>query len=174
MWVSTPVIRKNAGKEIIMKNITTNTTVRNLNTMDILIAQACSVIDYRALVHFLAQEMDKLASAKDKTTIADEIGIIGKRTLKAAAYDAVRRDSYADNLHRKLAFSNAELTEAERISMVNGLYKTAAKKIIWLNTISRVRTGQSFLKILVNTNDIKDCRKLATVFSFVMSNQDLF
>lgn len=155
-------------------NTNNDTDTITCDSFDLLCARAEAWIEYPVLLHFLSQEVGHVASEHDHTLVADEIAIIGKRVLKAAAYDAVKRDSYADNLHRTMAFATAELTEQERISMVNGLYKTAAKKVLWLNTISKARTGQAFVRKLININDKQEVKRLALAFVFIMTNQDVF
>lgn len=108
---------------------------------------------------------------KDKfgkpTTLFHELGEVAKLTHQAYIKDGI------NYYNSKLSFSNAELTEEERIKNSNKRYKEAAKKLLFLNSCCKRTCNKSFIIRKIDINNEEAVKSLVDSFEFIVSHFEM-
>ena len=122
------------------------------------------LIDTGALKQFLythASEIVGVTNGLRLTTLADEVAEVARLAHKAYVGDGI-------NYYRSyMAYNNAECDVDARSAH---LYQQAAKKLLWLNSLSRSYTGDAFLVKKIDKSSSEDCKNLVDAFEFCVRN----
>lgn len=120
------------------------------------------IINRERLVSFVAEyafEPMWVSTSGQINTLSDEMAAIAKMVSRADVCRIV-----VNPYRARLAYSMAELSEKEKIAEVKASYRRAAKKILWLNSICRVRMGRPFVEAIVSMDSMDEVENLVDEF----------
>lgn len=120
------------------------------------------IINRERLVLFVAENAFEpmwVSTAGQINTLSDEMAMIAKMVSRADICRIV-----VNPYRTRLAYSMAELSEQEKIAEVKASYRRAAKKILWLNSICRIRMGRPFVEAVVSMDSIDEVENLVDEF----------
>lgn len=132
--------------------------------------KAIEIFDIDILKGFLYTKADMVIESREcSRTLLNEVGEVARFSAIAYIKDGVNYYS------RRRAFSEAELTEAEREQRTSRMFTKAAKKLIFLNSVCKNNySKQGFIKAFVDTTSVEECKSITDAFMYLIDNYDEF
>ena len=138
-----------------------------MNNYEIDLKNATEIFDTDILRAFLYKHADEAITTEGRTLIS-EISEVAKMSARAYVKDGVGFYNW------RKQFAEAEVSEEEKAWRANRLFRSAAKKIIFLSTICKLMEGSSFLKKFISTENNESCKVLVDAFMFIVDHYDEF
>ncbi len=114
------------------------------------------IIDIEVLLEFVAKHAHDTIGERHgrSTTLVEELGQVGKMAAKADAYRMSAKGEIPSST--RAAFAMAELSTDEKIAFAKINYRSAAKKVVWLNAMSFNLIGKRFIMRKIDMSDLVD------------------